>query len=539
MNKRELRFWIVGGFVLLIGALLAGALGIQGHLPWQKGDLYADPQGRFTVVLSPEWEQVKTDGPYLQFHLADPPFTIYLLALETNATEDAFSQAIEVVGLDPALLTGGAMARIEEWQVYKKEDFAGLEHGLASQIVGGNAYVLVVTAEKTGVSVENSAIYHVMSSLKIAGKQEIVIKSYADLETFVQQQVDSQTGSISVAVLHGDEVVYTYVYGEANPINGIQADTQTIYRFGSMTKPVTATALMQLVEQGRVDLDAWAGEYVPEFPEYWKVTVRQLLDHSACMQDSLRLTDALIAKPGESFAPLEEIFIQYAKDYPELACEPGKVSQYSNGHYLALARIIEQVSGEPYETHVVNQVLIPLKMDSTRFQVVEADERYAKGQWPSDQTDELVAQLNELRGPGQEDLILQHGEAYSTVDDFRILPPWGGLFGTPSDVTHFLQMYLNSGRFGNNQILQPKTIAAMEEMQSSTDGTPLGFGLSWMIGEDDFGRYYWHSGSGHTIESTMRFYRNLDLGVVVMSNFNGSQTEEIAEGLVSAWMNEK
>ena len=538
MNKRKTFFLIIGGIILLTG-LVVGGLGMLGRLPWQKGDLYADPQGRFTVELGSGWEQVQTDGPYMQFHLADPPLNMYLLVLETTTVDEAFSQAAEVVGFDPALLSAGAVAHIEDWQVYSKEDDTGLQYGLAGQLIGKHAYVMVAKADQPRVSIENPAIFRAMSSLKIAGKEEIVIESYAALESFVQKQVNSQTGSISVAVLHGEEIVYTYVYGEANPIDGIPANTQTIYRFGSMTKPITATALMQLVEQDKVDLDAWPGEYVPEFPERWSVTVRQLLDHSACMQDSSRLTDALIAQPGESFAPLDEVFANYVKDYPDLGCEPGKVALYANPHYLALARIIEEVSEEPYETYVIEHVLIPLKMDSTRFQVVEADERYAKGQWPADKTDELIAQLNEYRGPGQEDLILQYGEAFSTMDDFRVLAPWGGLFGTPGDITQFLQMYLNDGRYGDILILQPETVAAMEEMQLSTDESPLGFGLSWMPVEDDFGKFYFHSGGGHTIETTMRYYPDLDLGIVVMSNFNGSLAEKIAEGLVSAWMNEK
>ena len=163
-----------------------------------------------------------------------------------------------------------------------------------------------------------------------------------------------------------------------------------------------------------------------------------------------------------------------------------------------------------------------------------------KSQYPTAQIDELVAELNEYRGPGQEALVLQKGEAFSTLDDYRILPPWGGLRGTPSDVTHFLQMYLNGGRYGDIQILKPETVAAMQEMQISTDGSPLGFGLSWWIGEDDFGEFIlsqWRRTAG--IETMMRFYPDLDLGVVVMANVTGYQPERIAEGLVSAWMNEK
>jgi CubicO group peptidase (beta-lactamase class C family) len=306
-----------------------------------------------------------------------------------------------------------------------------------------------------------------------------------------------------------------------------------------MTKVVTATALMQLVEQGKVDLDAWPGVYIPEFPESWKVTVRQLLDHSACMQENQRLTNGLIAYPGESFAPLEEVFTNYVKDFPDLGCEPGKASVYSNPHFLAQARIIEEVSGEPYDQYVVNHLLAPLGMESTSFKFVEADERYAKDQYPAARADKFVAELNDYRGPGQEQMVLQKGESFATLNDYQILPPWGGLRGTASDVTHFLQMHLNGGRYGDIQILKPETVAAMQEEQTSTDGTPLGFGLSWVVGKDDFGDYNFHVGNGAGSESTMRIYPDLGLGVVVMSNVTGYQRDRIVAGLVNAWMHQK
>jgi CubicO group peptidase (beta-lactamase class C family) len=405
--------------------------------------------------------------------------------------------------------------------------------------VGENAYVFMVKAGKPGVGVQNASVLRMLTSLKITGKAGLGIESFADLEALLQKQVDRLAGSVSIAVVHQDKIVYTYVYGEANPLEGIPADTRTIYRFGSMAKVFTASALMQLVEQGRVDLEAWPGAYIPEFPERWNVTVRQLLNHSACMPDKESLVNGLIAKRGEPLPPLEEIFSGYIKDNPDLLCEPGKVSNYANIHYLALGRIIEEVSGEPFETYVVDRILAPLRMESTHFQLVEPDERYAKGQFPAAHTDGIIARMNEYRGPGQEYLFLQKGEAFSTMDDFRILPPWGGLLGTPSDVTHFLQMHLNDGRYGDLQILQPETVAAMQEMQFSNDGTTLDFGLSWWIGKDNFGQYYNHGGGGPTIETTMRFYPDLDLGVVVMGSVNGYQAERIADGLVSAWMHEK
>jgi len=539
MNKRKVWLWIVGGLVLITTVIVVGGLGLLGRLPWQRADLYEDPQGRFSMEVDPSWEQVETDGSYTQFKLPDPPVNIYMLVLEAGSVNDAFSQAMEVVGFDPGLLGGDSTTTFGDWYAYQQADAEGYNYALAGQVVGENAYVMMVKTDKPGVSVENTAILRALYSIKIAGKEEVVIENYADLEALVRKEMDRLAGSVSMAVVHQGEIVYTYVYGQANPAAGIPADIQTIYQFGSMTKVVTASALMQLVEQGKVDLDAWPGEYIPEFPERWNVTVRQLLDHTACMPDSDRLIDGLIAYPGESFASLEEIFTAYSRDFPDLVCEPGRASVYANSHYLALARIIEEVSGEPYDTYVVDHLLTPLEAKSIQFQFVESDERYAKDQYPTAKVDEFIAQLNDYRGPGQEKLILQKGETFATLNDYQILPPWGGLRGTPSDVTNFLQMHLSGGRYGDKQILQPETVAAMQEMQMSTDGSPLGFGLSWLIDEDDFGDFNYHVGNGAGSESTMRIYPDLGLGVVVMSNVTGYQRDRIVEGLVSAWMHEK
>ncbi len=537
MNKKN-RFWKIGILVILIIGLIVGGFLKFGNPFASGGVAYEDPQGRFSMKLDPSWKPVATNGSYSEFTVPDPPMTFYLLVVKAITLEDAYSQVLKTLGFDQGLLQGGGTTVIGDWQAYAKDDTAGFAYGLAGQIVGENAYIFLAKAEKAGVTIENAATQTALTSVKITDKKDIVIKSYSDVEALIKSQVDSLAGSISVAVIYKDQIVYTYAYGEANPIKGIPADTQTIYRFGSMTKPFTATALMQLVEQGKVNLDAWPGEYIPEFPANWKVTVRQLLDHSACMPDEKNLTDGLIARPGESLPPLKQVLTDYINSNPQLICEPGKTSNYANIHFLALARIIEEVSGEPYEKYVVDYVLTPLSMDSTRFQFDEANDRYAKGQYPTASIDVLVSQLNEYRGPGMEGFVLQRGELFSTVDDFRPLPPWGGLLGTPSDVAHFLQMHMNSGRYGDNQILQSKTVAAMQKMQKSTDGSPLGFGLSWEVGKNNFGNYIAHGGGGATIEDVMRFYPARHLGVVVMSSFNGSQASKIADYLASAWVNE-
>lgn len=281
MNKRKVWYWIIGVFFLLVAGLVIGGLGLFGRLPWQGGDLYQDPQGRYSMQVGP-WQQVKTDGRYTQFKLVEPSMNMYLLVLKAGNVNDAFAQAMGSLGFDPGILSGELLT-IGDWQASNVEDTAGLNYGLAGQIVGEDAYVALVKADKPGVGIENPPVMSALASFKISAKEEISITNYAELESFVQKQVDRLAGSVSVALVYQDNTVYTYAYGKANPVKGIPADTQTIFAFGSMTKPFTASTLMQLVDQGKVDLDAWPGEYIPEFPKRWNITVRQLVNHSALL----------------------------------------------------------------------------------------------------------------------------------------------------------------------------------------------------------------------------------------------------------------
>lgn len=136
MNKRKAWLWIVCGFVLLIAGIAVGGLGLLGRLPWQGGNLYEDPQGRFAMEIDPTWEQVETTGSYTQFKVPDPPVNMYMLVLKASTVDGAFSQAMEVAGFDPGLLGGDSVTTLGDWHAYQQTDAAGLTYGLAGQIVG-------------------------------------------------------------------------------------------------------------------------------------------------------------------------------------------------------------------------------------------------------------------------------------------------------------------------------------------------------------------------------------------------------------------
>src|SRR5512139_1340210 len=169
MNTRRVWLWIVGGVVLVIAVLVVGVRVMFGRSPSQSSELYEDPQGRFTMQVDPSWEQVETDGRFAQFKVPDPPLTMYFLVIDASTIEEAYSQAFNTLGFDPGLLEGGGYANFGDWQAYTQTDAAELTYGLAGQIVGDKAYVLVVKADKPGVSADNAVTMRVLNSMKIAG----------------------------------------------------------------------------------------------------------------------------------------------------------------------------------------------------------------------------------------------------------------------------------------------------------------------------------------------------------------------------------
>jgi CubicO group peptidase (beta-lactamase class C family) len=514
-------------------------LGLLGKLPWQsRGTLYEDPQGRYSYRIDPNWKQVRTDGDYAQFEQASPSMTLYSTVVETSDVDDAFVQASIAMGLDPDLLQNVETASLGDWYLVRSEDSAGLQHGYAAQQVGSTVVVFVVRGNEPGINPENPSTLRIVASTKLAGKVETVIESYADLEELVRAQVDGLVGSVSLALVHNGEIVYTYTYGEANPVESIPADANTIYPWGSMSKILTAVAAMQLVEQGKIDLDAWPGEYVPEFPETWHMRVRDLFTDSGCMIDHNRQERGYVTTGDGELPPLVDVSEAYVREFPDLACEPGFVTSYSNPHYLELGRIVEEVSGQSFEDYVTARLLIPLGMESAAYRFDPADQRYARLHATNTEAEQLIRDLNAYSSISGESLVIHTGDSHTTMTPFRVLAPWGGMYSTPTDVAAFLQMHLNGGRYGDAQLLQPETVAAMQERLTALDGSDLGMGLGWWHGEDDFGPFVYHAGSVNAGEALMRVYPEQDVGVVVMGSMVDYRPGKILDALMQAWASE-
>lgn len=247
---------------------------------------------------------------------------------------------------------------------------------------------------------------------------------------------------------------------------------------------MTATALMMLVDEGKVNLDDPVARYLPEFNDQWlaveqdsdhvllkkpkhRVTVRHVLSHKSGMAFKSALEE-----PTLDLLPLREAVRSYAMT--PLQFEPGSRFQYSNAGINTAGRIIEVVSGMPYEEFMDKRLFEPLGMKDTTFRPNEMQlARLAKSYKPNaEKTDLEETTITQLKYP---------------LDDGHRQPmPAGGLFSTASDVGRFCQMILSGGVYDGKRYLSEAAVAQMTRNQTG-DANKEGYGLGWSTGGDKFG----------------------------------------------------
>jgi CubicO group peptidase (beta-lactamase class C family) len=292
----------------------------------------------------------------------------------------------------------------------------------------------------------------------------------------------------SVLVARRGVVVLRGGWGTVAPdAASAMARPETVYILASITKPVTVTALMLLVQRGQVSLTDSVQKYLPEFqgPNREKVTVRDLLSHTSGLPDMLPENIQL----REANAPLAE-FVNRAMTTP-LMFEPRTSFNYSSMGTLLAATIVERVTEMPLAQFARRELFEPLKMKHSSLGL---------GDRPLAET-ALV----------QEDSLNQSRESLERFGaNSRYLRtlghPWGGMHSTVDDLGIFLQMFLNGGVYDGTRILSRVTVEAMVTDQNERVGHAwgLGWGLRASSEWNAFGdlssqRTFGHSGASGTV----------------------------------------
>ena len=170
------------------------------------------------------------------------------------------------------------------------------------------------------------------------------------IDAYVQEQMqEMRMPGAALGIVKGDKIVHLEGFGDADD-SGREVTPHTPFKIGSMSKSFTALAIMQLVEDGKIDLDAPVQHYIPWFrvadlEASKRITVRHLLNQTSGIPKAAGLT--FVYEEDSSKDALEKEV--RATRYVELTHPPGKVYQYSNLNYTTLGLIVQMVSGEPYE----------------------------------------------------------------------------------------------------------------------------------------------------------------------------------------------
>jgi len=277
-----------------------------------------------------------------------------------------------------------------------------------------------------------------------------------------------------------DHVVGLEAVGYSDIAKAVPMKTDALFWIASMSKPMTATALMMLVDEGKVKLSDPVERYLPEFHGQW-LAVEQDSEHQLLKPPSRPITveDVLSHTSGLPFMsrvehkidtyPLSAAALSYA--LTPLKSEPGSKYDYSNAGINTVGRIIEVVSGLPYEEFMQRRLLRPLGMKDTTFWPTESQlKRLAKSYKPNASKDGLeettVSQLT-----------------YPLSSRTRCPSPAGGYFSTAQDLSVFCRMILNGGVYKAKRYLSE---AAVTEMTTTHTADLLrkngdGYGLGWSI----------------------------------------------------------
>jgi CubicO group peptidase (beta-lactamase class C family) len=301
----------------------------------------------------------------------------------------------------------------------------------------------------------------------------------------LQPFVDSHSlaGAV-VLVADRDKILDLEAVGYADVKAGQPMLVNMLFWIASMSKPITAAALMILVDEGKVKLDDPVEKYLPEFHNQWlsaykdndtqllrrpkrPITVRDVLSHTS----GLPFASAM-EHPTLDGLPLRVAVNSYAMT--PLQTEPGTHYQYSNAGINTGGRIIEVVSKMPYEDFLQKRLFDPLGMKDTTF-------------WPTDEQLKRLAKsysANKTKDGLVETTIGQL--SYPLNDRKRQPMPAGGLFSTAGDVGRFCQMVLGGGVFEGKRILSEEAVREMTRKQTGPK-INVGYGLGWSTGGGNFG----------------------------------------------------
>jgi CubicO group peptidase (beta-lactamase class C family) len=326
----------------------------------------------------------------------------------------------------------------------------------------------------------------------------------AELEAFLDELISAQMAElyvpgVTVSVVKDGALFFAKGYGYADVEKNIAVDAEkSMFRIGSGSKLFTWTAVMQLMEQGKLDLDADINTYLDfEIPATYPepITMKHLMSHTAGFED---LVFGMLAPSPEKSVPLGEWL---ATHIPTRVYRPGETSGYSNYGTALAGYIVQIIAGIPYEQYIQENLFDPLEMThSTAYQPVQPEfaPHLATGYAYAD--DAYQAQA---------------------FDHFNVGPA-GSVSASATDVAKFMLAHLQDGRFGDAQILEPATAQQMHSTLFTHDPHLNGMAYGFIEGSHNGQWIISHGGTTNFLKSNLVLLPDQNVGIFISGNSVGA-----------------
>jgi len=299
---------------------------------------------------------------------------------------------------------------------------------------------------------------------------------------------------ISAAVVQDGELVWSEGFGMADLENFVPATSSTLFRLGSISKPITATAILQLSERGKLDLDAEVQKYCPAFPKKeWPITTRELLGHLGGIRHYNPDAKGDISEDSaKHFANMEESLHIFAGD--ALVAKPGTKFHYSTYGYTVLGCVLEGAASEKYVDYVKENIFEPAGMAET-----QADNFFA-----------VIQHRTRWYHKDKAGVVQNAG-----VLDSSYKIPGGGLVSSADDMARFEIAIMA------DKLLKAATCDLMWTPQKAADGSQTGYALGWGTQRKYGLALVEHTGGQQGTSTSIILVPERRAGIVVLANMDG------------------
>ena len=353
----------------------------------------------------------------------------------------------------------------------------------------------------------------------------------AQTEEIIKQEVASgRSPSVQYCLFNEDSILQTCSHGFACFSRQQKVDVHTTYNAYSVTKTFTALAVLQLAEQGKIDIDLPVQRYLPGFTYGDGITIRHLLTHTAGLPNPNPLDWIHLASEHASF-DRNDFFRKVMEKHPGVKAKPNERFAYSNLGYIVLGQLIETLSGQTYESYITEHIIRRLGLGDKDLSFEVKDSlAHATGyqkRW---------SLLNLVLGMfiNKSKFMDKPAGPWRPFRTFYVNgTPYGGLVGRPEAFVRYIQALLKDA---SPLISSPYKTQLFEE-NLDMHGKPTGMCLSWFKGRLLGNDYYTHAGGGGGYYVEIRVYPALKLGSVVFFNRTGTSDIRFLDRLDAAYIN--